>query len=114
VVADDLEMDPVALALAGGPRAEVQIETPDGPVTLTVPAGTQRDDGCASRPRAAAPGWQRGNLYAVARILVPETAERRRATAYEALKRMASATADRRRRERQRTPPRAPVSGRSS
>ena len=75
--------------MAGGPRGEVPIETPDGPVTLTVPAGTQSGRRLRLRgrglPRA---DGSRGDLYAVVRIVVPERPSAAERTAYEALKRM--------------------------
>lgn len=73
VVGEDLEMNlplwPWQAVLGG----EVQVETPDGPVTLRVPPGTQsgrrrlrlRGRGLPRR------GGGRGDLHAVARIVVP-------------------------------------------
>ena len=59
VVGDDLEMDlplwPWQAVLGG----EVKIDTPDGPVTLKVPAGhAERTAAAAARARAAARGRQ--------------------------------------------------------
>lgn len=96
VVADDLQMDLPLWPWQAVLGAEVQIETPDGPVTLTVPAGTQGGRRLRLRgrglPRA---DGSRGNLYAAARILVPERPSATERTAYEALKQVASAPADR-------------------
>ena len=75
--------------------ADLPIETPDGPVTLTCRRARRVDDGCASAAAAAAPGRQPRPLHAVARILVPERPSAEERTAYEALKRMASTPADR-------------------
>jgi curved DNA-binding protein len=96
VAGDDLEMDlplwPWQAVLGG----EVRIETPDGPVTLTVPAGTQSGRRLRLRgrglPRA---DGSRGDLYAVVRIVVPERPSAADRTAYEALKHSTSAPADR-------------------
>ena len=64
----------------------MRIETPDGPVTLTVPAGTQSGRRLRLRgrglPRA---DGSRGDLYAVARIVVPERPSAAEREAYEAL-----------------------------
>jgi curved DNA-binding protein len=96
VVADDLEMDLPLWSWQAVLGADVPIETPDGPVTLTVPAGTQGGRRLRLRGRGLPrPGGSRGNLHAVARILVPERPSAEERTAYEALKRMASTPADR-------------------
>jgi curved DNA-binding protein len=91
---DDLEMDLPLWPWQAVLGAEVKIDTPDGPVTLTVPPGTQSGRRLRLRgrglPRA---DGRRGDLYAVARIVVPErpTAEER--AAYEALRNSAAAPA---------------------
>jgi curved DNA-binding protein len=94
VVGDDLEMDlPLQpwQALLGD---AVKVETPDGTVTLKVPAGTQSGRRLRLRARGLprAKGGGRGDLFGVARIVIPErpTAEER--AAYESLKAMAAAT----------------------
>ena len=95
VVGDDLEMDlplwPWQAVLGG----ELKIETPDGPVTLTVPAGTQSGRRLRLRgrglPRA---NGSRGDLYAVVRIVVPERPSAAEREAYEMLKQRAAAPAD--------------------
>jgi curved DNA-binding protein len=88
----DLPLWPWQAVLGG----EVRIETPDGPVTLTVPAGTQSGRRLRLRgrglPRA---DGSRGDLYAVVRIVVPERPSAADRTAYEALKHSTSAPADR-------------------
>ena len=96
VAGDDLEMDLTLWpwqAVLGG---EVRIETPDGPVTLTVPAGTQGGRRLRLRgrglPRA---DGTRGDLYAVARIVIPERPSSAEREAYETLKQRASVPADR-------------------
>jgi curved DNA-binding protein len=95
VVGEDLEVDlPLQpwQALLGG---AVKVETPDGTVTLKVPAGTQSGRKLRLRARGLPrpKGGGRGDLFAVARIVIPErpTAEER--AAYESLKAIASATA---------------------
>ena len=74
----------------------MRIETPDGPVTLTVPAGSQSGRRLRLRgrglPRA---DGSRGDLYAVARIVVPESPSVAEREAYETLKQRATAPADR-------------------
>jgi curved DNA-binding protein len=95
VIGDDLEMDlslwPWQAVLGGG----VNVETPDGPVTLKVPPGTQTGRRLRLRGRGLprADGG-RGDLHAVARIVVPEHPSEAERAAYEALKREASAEAD--------------------
>jgi curved DNA-binding protein len=96
VIGDDLEVD-LSLwpwqAVLGG---EVRIDTPDGPVTLTVPPGTQTGRRLRLRgrglPRA---DGSRGDLYAVVRIVVPERPSAAEREAYEALRRGASVPGDR-------------------
>ncbi len=96
VAGDDLEMDlplwPWQAVLGAG----VRIETPDGPVTLTVPAGTQSGRRLRLRGRGLPRGdGGRGDLYAVVRIVIPERPSGAEREAYETLKRGASAPADR-------------------
>ncbi len=93
---DDLETDlplwPWQAVLGG----EVRIDTPDGPVTLKVPPGTQSGERLRlARPRPAARGRQRGDLYAVVRIVIPERPSAAERAAYEALRSAAMAPADR-------------------
>jgi curved DNA-binding protein len=93
---DDLEMD-LSLwpwqAVLGG---QVQTETPDGSVTLTVPAGSQSGRRLRLRgrglPRA---DGSRGDLHAVVRIVIPERPSPAEREAYETLRRAASAPTDR-------------------
>ncbi len=96
VVGDDLEIDlplwPWQAVLGG----EVTIETPNGPVTLTVPPGTQSGRRLRLRGRGLPRGkGGRGDLYAVVRIVVPERPSPAERAAYESLKRAASAPTDR-------------------
>ena len=95
VVGDDLELELPLWpwqAVLGGP---ISVETPDGQVTLTVPPGTQSGRRLRLRgrglPRA---DGSRGDLYAAARIVVPERPTDAERTAYETLKKAASAPAD--------------------
>jgi curved DNA-binding protein len=96
VAGDDLETD-LSLwpwqAVLGG---EVRVDTLDGPVTLTVPPGTQSGKRLRLRgrglPRA---GGQRGDLYAIVRVVIPERPTAAERTAYEALRSAAMAPADR-------------------
>ena len=93
---DDLEMDLALWPWQAVLGAEVRIETPDGPVTLTVPPGTQSGRRLRLRGRGLprADGG-RGDLYAVVRIVVPDRPSAEEREAYESLKRRASAPADR-------------------
>jgi curved DNA-binding protein len=96
VAGDDLEMDlplwPWQAVLGG----EVRVETPDGPVTLKVPAGTQSGRRLRLRGRGLPRGdGSRGDLYAVVRIVIPERPSAAEREAYETLKRGASVPADR-------------------
>ena len=76
--------------------ADVQVETPDGPVTLKVPPGTQAGRRMRLRgrglPRA---DGARGDLYAVVRVVIPERPSADERAAYEALKRAAAAPSGR-------------------
>lgn len=95
VVGDDLEMD-LSLwpwqAVLGGP---VNVETPDGTVTLKVPPGTQTGRRLRLRGRGVPRSdGGRGDLHAVARIVVPEHPSEAERSAYEALKRESSAAPD--------------------
>jgi curved DNA-binding protein len=96
VVGDDLELDlplwPWQAVLGG----EVTIDTPDGPVTLKVPAGTQNGRRLRLRERGLPrPDRRRGDLHAVVRIVVPERPSAAEREAYETLKRVAGVAADR-------------------
>src|SRR5262245_57220702 len=96
VAGDDLEMDLSLWPWQAVLGADVRIDTPDSAVTLSVPAGTQGGRRLRLRGRGLPrPDGSRGDLHAVARIVIPErptTAERE---AYETLKKHATAPADR-------------------
>jgi curved DNA-binding protein len=92
VAIDDLELD---LALAPWQAVlgdEVHLDTPDGPVTLTVRPGTQTGQRLRLRGRGLprADGG-RADLYALVRIVVPERPSAAEREAYETLKRLTSA-----------------------
>jgi curved DNA-binding protein len=96
VSGDDLEMDLPLWPWQAVLGSKVRVETPDGPVTLTVPPGTQsgrrlrlRDRGL---PRA---DGGRGALHAVVRIVVPEQPTAAEREGYEALRAGAAAPPDR-------------------
>ena len=93
---DDLEMDLPLWPWQAVLGADVEIETPDGPVTLKVPPGTQAGRRLRLRgrglPRADA---TRGDLHARVRIVVPEKPSAAEREAYEALRRGASSPANR-------------------
>jgi curved DNA-binding protein len=94
VNSDDLEMDLPLWPWQAVLGDEVKVDTPDGPVTLTVPAGTQSGRRLRLRGRGLPrPGGTRGDLYAVVRIVVPERPSAAEREAYEALRRASSASA---------------------
>lgn len=96
VAGDDLDMDLSLWPWQAVLGAEVRIDTPDGPVTLTVPPGSQTGRRLRLRgrglPRAAG---SRGDLHAIVKIVVPERPSAAEREVYETLKRRASAPADR-------------------
>ena len=66
----------------------VRIETPDGPVTLKVPPGTQAGKRLRLRGRGLPRGGvSRGDLYAVVRVVVPERPSPTEREGYQALQR---------------------------
>ena len=71
VVGDDLEMDLPLWPWQAVLGAEVRVDTPDGPVTLTVPPGTQSGQRLRLRGRGLPRDGARGDLYAVVRVVVP-------------------------------------------
>ncbi len=92
VLGDDLETDlsltPYQVVLGD----EVRLDTPDGPVTLTVRPGTQSGQRLRLRGRGLPKSdGRRGGLYAVVRIVVPARPSEAEREAYEALKRAATA-----------------------
>jgi len=94
-VGDDLEMDLPLSPWQAVLGAEVRADTPDGPVTLTVPPGTQSGARLRLRARGLPRGDGRGDLYAVARVIVPTHPSPAEREAYETLRRVATAAADR-------------------
>jgi curved DNA-binding protein len=96
VVGDDLEMDLPLWPWQAVLGADVQVDTPDGPVTLKVRPGTQSGRRLRMRGRGLPRGGgARGDLHAVARINVPESPSAAEREAYESLKRASGAPADR-------------------
>jgi len=95
VVGDDLEMDLALWPWQAVLGAEVRVDTPDGPVTLTVPPGTQNGQRLRLRGRGLPRDAARGDLYAVVRIVVPTRPSAAEREAYEMLRQRASAPADR-------------------
>ena len=95
VVGDDLEMDLPLWPWQAVLGAEVRVDTPDGPVTLTVPPGTQSGQRLRLRGRGLPRDAARGDLYAVVRIVVPTRPSAVEREAYEMLRQRASAPADR-------------------
>jgi curved DNA-binding protein len=95
IAGDDLEVDLPLWpwqALLGG---QVKIDTPDGSVTLRVPEGTQSGRRLRLRGRGLPrPDGRRGDLHAVARIMVPERPSAAERAAYEALRQAAGVPAD--------------------
>jgi curved DNA-binding protein len=96
VLGDDLETDLSLWPWQAVLGAEVRVDTLDGPVTLTIPPGTQNGRRLRLRGRGLPRGdGQRGDLYAVVRIVVPERPSVAERAAYEALRSAATAPADR-------------------
>jgi len=95
VVGDDLEMDLALWPWQAVLGAEVRVDTPDGPVTLTVPSGTQSGQRLRLRGRGLPHDGARGDLYAVVRVVVPTRPSAAEREVYEMLRRSASAPADR-------------------
>jgi curved DNA-binding protein len=96
VVGDDIEMDLPLWPWQAVLGAEVEVETPEGPVTLKVPPGTQSGRRLRLRGRGLPrPDGGRGDLNAVVRVVVPERPSASERDAYEALKRGTSAPANR-------------------
>ena len=95
VVDDDLEMDLPLWPWQAVLGAEVRVDTPDGPVTLTVPPGTQSGQRLRLRGRGLPRDGARGDLYAVVRVVVPTRPSAAEREVYEMLRRSASAPADR-------------------
>jgi curved DNA-binding protein len=96
VAGDDLEMDLPLWPWQAMLGAELSVETPDGVVTLRVPPGAQAGRRIRLRGRGLArPGGERGDLFAVVRIVIPESPTPAEREAYEELRRRAVAPADR-------------------
>jgi curved DNA-binding protein len=96
VAGDDIEMDLPLWPWQALLGTEVRIETPEGPVNLKVPPGTQSGRRLRLRGRGLPrKGSARGDFYAVPTIVIPENPSAAEREAYEALKREASAPADR-------------------
>jgi curved DNA-binding protein len=93
---DDVEMDLPLWPWQALLGSEVRIETPEGPVNLKVPAGTQSGRRLRLRGRGLPrKGGARGDLYAIPAIVIPENPSEAERKSYEELKRNASAPADR-------------------
>jgi curved DNA-binding protein len=96
VAGDDLETELPLWPWQAVLGADVQVDTPDGPVTLKVRPVTQSGRRLRLRGRGLPRGGgARGDLHAVARIVVPESPSAPEREAYEALKRASGAPADR-------------------
>ena len=97
IVGDDLETDLPLWPWQAVLGAEVRVDTPDGPVTLTVPPGTQNGVRLRLRSRGLprTDGRDRGDLYVVARLVIPSHPSPAEREAYETLRRVAAAPADR-------------------
>ena len=91
---DDLDMDLPLQPWQAVLGDQVRIETPDGAVKLTVPPGTQSGTRLRLRGRGLPRGGgARGDLHAVARIVVPEHPSEAERRAYEALRQAADGKA---------------------
>ena len=96
IAGDDIEMDLPLWPWQALLGSEVRIDTPDGAVNLKVPAGTQSGRRLRMRGRGLPrKGGARGDFYAVPTIVIPEDPSAAEREAYEALRRHASAPADR-------------------
>ena len=96
VAGDDLEVGLPLWPWQAVLGAAVRLDTPDGPVTLKVPAGTQAGQRLRLRgrglPRA---DGTRGDLHAVVRSVIPQRPSAAEREAYEELRRRAGAAPDR-------------------
>ena len=87
VAGDDLEVDVLVWPWQAVLGDSVRVETPDGPVTLKIPPGTQSGRPLRLRGRGLPRGdGSRGDLYAVVRVMVPERPSAAERAAYETLK----------------------------
>ena len=92
VAGDDLEMDLPLWPWQAVLGASVRLETPGGPVTLKVPAGTQGGTRLRLRGRGLPRrGGEAGDLHARVRIVVPRSPSAAEHEAYEAMRRASSA-----------------------
>jgi len=93
---DDIEMELPLWPWQALLGSEVRIDTPEGPVSLKVPPGTQSERRLRLRGRGLPrKDGTRGDLYARAAIRIPEKPSAAEREAYEKLKKAASAPADR-------------------
>jgi len=96
VAGDDLELDLSLWPWQAVLGERVRVETPEGPVVLTIPPNTPAGRRLRLRGRGLKRGdGARGDLYAVVRIEVPEPPNAAEREAYEALKRGSTAPHDR-------------------
>jgi curved DNA-binding protein len=96
ITGDEIEMDLPLWPWQAVLGAQVRTETPEDVVNLTVPAGTQAGRRLRLRGRGLPKGnGERGDLYAVVKIVIPEKPTDAEQKAYAALKQSASAPADR-------------------
>ncbi|MBM4442070.1 MAG: DnaJ domain-containing protein [Candidatus Rokubacteria bacterium] len=87
VAGDDLEVDLPLQPWQAVLGDRVRVDTPDGPVTVNVPPGTQSGRRLRLRGRGLPRGdGSRGDLHAVVRIAVPERPGAAERAAYEALR----------------------------
>jgi curved DNA-binding protein len=85
-VGDNLEMELSLSPWQAVLGDELKIDTPDGPVTIRVPAGTQSGRRLRLRGRGLPRrDGTRGDLYAIARIVIPERPTPAERQAYHAL-----------------------------
>jgi len=93
-VGDNLEMELSLSPWQAVLGHELKIDTPDGPVTIRVPAGTQSGRRLRLRGRGLPRrDGTRGDLYAVARIVIPERPTPAEHEAYQALKEASASAA---------------------
>jgi curved DNA-binding protein len=93
VAGDDLEVDVPVWPWQAVLGDSVRVETPGGPVTLKIPAGTQTGKRLRLRGRGLPRGdGSRGDLDALVRVMVPERPSAAERAAYETLKRVSPGT----------------------
>jgi len=96
IAGDDLELTLPLWSWQAVLGATVRVETPDGAVNLTIPAGSATGRRLRLRGRGLPRGdGSRGDLYAVVSVTVPENPTAAEREAFEAVRRAATRPGDR-------------------